>query len=252
MPMSRPISSASSMCWKAAATTAAGTCSMRRSSSVYGANTRDAVPHRGQCRPSAQPVRRDQEGERADGACLCASVRLPATGLRFFTVYGPWGRPDMAMWLFTDAILRGRADQAVQPRPYAARLHLYRRRGRSDGAPGRHARRRRTRPGRATRPIRPPARRPGTSTISATTVRSSIMDVVRPDRAGDRQAGKRANCCRCSRATFPETYADVDDLSARSASGPPHRSPTAFARFRRLVPAGLLQNAVGRPCNSLI
>lgn len=34
--------------------------------------------------------------------------RLPQTGLRFFTVYGPWGRPDMAMWLFTDAILAGR------------------------------------------------------------------------------------------------------------------------------------------------
>src|SRR5688500_7572907 len=34
--------------------------------------------------------------------------RLPQTGLRFFTVYGPWGRPDMAMWLFTQAILEGR------------------------------------------------------------------------------------------------------------------------------------------------
>jgi UDP-glucuronate 4-epimerase len=33
---------------------------------------------------------------------------LPATGLRFFTVYGPWGRPDMAMWLFTEAVLEGR------------------------------------------------------------------------------------------------------------------------------------------------
>lgn len=33
---------------------------------------------------------------------------LPATGLRFFTVYGPWGRPDMALYLFTDAILRGK------------------------------------------------------------------------------------------------------------------------------------------------
>jgi UDP-glucuronate 4-epimerase len=32
---------------------------------------------------------------------------LPQTGLRFFTVYGPWGRPDMAMWLFTDAVLAG-------------------------------------------------------------------------------------------------------------------------------------------------
>jgi UDP-glucuronate 4-epimerase len=33
--------------------------------------------------------------------------RLPMTGLRFFTVYGPWGRPDMAMWLFAKAILAG-------------------------------------------------------------------------------------------------------------------------------------------------
>ena len=33
---------------------------------------------------------------------------IPATGLRFFTVYGPWGRPDMAAWLFVDAILAGR------------------------------------------------------------------------------------------------------------------------------------------------
>ena len=33
---------------------------------------------------------------------------LPTTGLRFFTVYGPWGRPDMALFKFTDAILKGR------------------------------------------------------------------------------------------------------------------------------------------------
>jgi UDP-glucuronate 4-epimerase len=34
---------------------------------------------------------------------------MPTTGLRFFTVYGPWGRPDMAMWLFTKAILEGKS-----------------------------------------------------------------------------------------------------------------------------------------------
>lgn len=34
---------------------------------------------------------------------------LPSTGLRYFTVYGPWGRPDMSPWLFTSAILEGRA-----------------------------------------------------------------------------------------------------------------------------------------------
>jgi UDP-glucuronate 4-epimerase len=33
--------------------------------------------------------------------------RLPLTGLRFFTVYGPWGRPDMAPWIFTSKILAG-------------------------------------------------------------------------------------------------------------------------------------------------
>jgi len=33
---------------------------------------------------------------------------LPTVGLRFFTVYGPWGRPDMAMWLFTEAMLKGK------------------------------------------------------------------------------------------------------------------------------------------------
>ena len=33
--------------------------------------------------------------------------RLPLTGLRFFTVYGPWGRPDMAMWIFTQALFAG-------------------------------------------------------------------------------------------------------------------------------------------------
>jgi len=37
--------------------------------------------------------------------------RLPTTGLRFFTVYGPWGRPDMAVFLFTRAILEGRPIQ---------------------------------------------------------------------------------------------------------------------------------------------
>ena len=34
---------------------------------------------------------------------------LPTTGLRFFTVYGPWGRPDMALFLFTKAILEGKS-----------------------------------------------------------------------------------------------------------------------------------------------
>jgi UDP-glucuronate 4-epimerase len=35
--------------------------------------------------------------------------RIPTTGLRFFTVYGPWGRPDMALFIFTKAIIEGRS-----------------------------------------------------------------------------------------------------------------------------------------------
>jgi UDP-glucuronate 4-epimerase len=77
------------------------------SSSVYGANTQAAVRGGRQRRPSGQPVRGHQEGQRADGAHLQPPVRLPTTGLRFFTVYGPWGRPDMALFLFTRKILAG-------------------------------------------------------------------------------------------------------------------------------------------------
>jgi UDP-glucuronate 4-epimerase len=40
--------------------------------------------------------------------CYSHLYGIPTTGLRFFTVYGPWGRPDMALFLFTKAILEGR------------------------------------------------------------------------------------------------------------------------------------------------
>lgn len=77
------------------------------SSSVYGGNNKmpfaegDRVDN-----PMSLYAATKKSGE------LIANVyaglyRMPATGLRFFTVYGPWGRPDMAMWLFTEAIMRG-------------------------------------------------------------------------------------------------------------------------------------------------
>jgi UDP-glucuronate 4-epimerase len=78
------------------------------SSSVYGANTQmpfsasDNVDH---------PVSLYGATKKANELMAHAYAHLfavPATGLRFFTVYGPWGRPDMAMWLFADAILQGR------------------------------------------------------------------------------------------------------------------------------------------------
>jgi UDP-glucuronate 4-epimerase len=78
------------------------------SSSVYGANTKmpfsvhDNVDH---------PVSLYGASKKANELMAHTYSHLyglPATGLRFFTVYGPWGRPDMALFLFTKAILEGR------------------------------------------------------------------------------------------------------------------------------------------------
>jgi UDP-glucuronate 4-epimerase len=78
------------------------------SSSVYGANTR--VPFRASDNVD-HPLSFYGATKKANELMAHAYAHLfalPATGLRFFTVYGPWGRPDMAMWLFTDAIMQGR------------------------------------------------------------------------------------------------------------------------------------------------
>src|SRR5205807_2690666 len=77
------------------------------SSSVYGANTKlpfsvqDYVDH---------PISLYAASKKANELMAHAYshlYRIPATGLRFFTVYGPWGRPDMAMFIFAKAILAG-------------------------------------------------------------------------------------------------------------------------------------------------
>ena len=78
------------------------------SSSVYGGN--DKLPFAVEDRVD-HPVSLYAATKRADeliSETYAHLYRIPLTGLRFFTVYGPWGRPDMAMWLFTDAILEGR------------------------------------------------------------------------------------------------------------------------------------------------
>jgi len=78
------------------------------SSSVYGANTKvpfavgDPVDH---------PVSLYAATKKSNELMAYSYSHLyglPTTGLRFFTVYGPWGRPDMSPWLFTRAILEGR------------------------------------------------------------------------------------------------------------------------------------------------
>ncbi|MCZ8375099.1 MAG: NAD-dependent epimerase/dehydratase family protein [Beijerinckiaceae bacterium] len=78
------------------------------SSSVYGANTK--VPF-SEDDPVLHPVSLYAATKRANELMAETYAHLfgiPLTGLRFFTVYGPWGRPDMALWKFTEAILAGR------------------------------------------------------------------------------------------------------------------------------------------------
>ncbi len=78
------------------------------SSSVYGGNTKmpfsvhDNVDH-----PLSLYAATKKAGELMAHA-YAALFGIPVTGLRFFTVYGPWGRPDMALFLFTRAILDGK------------------------------------------------------------------------------------------------------------------------------------------------
>jgi UDP-glucuronate 4-epimerase len=78
------------------------------SSSVYGGNTQmpfsihDNVDH---------PVSLYAASKKANelmAHCYAHLYGVPCTGLRFFTVYGPWGRPDMALFIFTKAILEGK------------------------------------------------------------------------------------------------------------------------------------------------
>jgi UDP-glucuronate 4-epimerase len=77
------------------------------SSSVYGGN--ETLPFRVEDRVD-HPLSLYAATKKADeliSETYAHLYRLPQTGLRFFTVYGPWGRPDMAMWLFAKAILAG-------------------------------------------------------------------------------------------------------------------------------------------------
>ncbi len=78
------------------------------SSSVYGLNTRMPLsPHRGVDHPISLYAASKKSNEMMAHS-YAHLYGLPCTGLRFFTVYGPWGRPDMALFLFTKAILAGK------------------------------------------------------------------------------------------------------------------------------------------------
>jgi UDP-glucuronate 4-epimerase len=77
------------------------------SSSVYGSNTTMPFSVHGNVDHPLNLYGASKKANELMAHAYAHLFGLPATGLRFFTVYGPWGRPDMAMWIFAKAILAG-------------------------------------------------------------------------------------------------------------------------------------------------
>jgi UDP-glucuronate 4-epimerase len=78
-------------------------------SSVYGANTRMPFSEEDSASHPLQFYAATKRANELMAHSYSHLYSLPTTGLRFFTVYGPWGRPDMALFLFTKAMLAGEA-----------------------------------------------------------------------------------------------------------------------------------------------
>lgn len=79
------------------------------SSSVYGANTHTPFSVDDNADHPVSLYAASKKANELMAHSYSHLYGLPTTGLRYFTVYGPWGRPDMSPWLFTSAILQGRA-----------------------------------------------------------------------------------------------------------------------------------------------
>ena len=77
------------------------------SSSVYGGNTELPFSETDRVDNPVSLYAATKKSDELMSQCYSHLYRMPQTGLRFFTVYGPWGRPDMALWIFTKAIYAG-------------------------------------------------------------------------------------------------------------------------------------------------
>jgi UDP-glucuronate 4-epimerase len=149
--------------------------------------------------------------------------KTPMTFFRFFTVYGPWGRPDMALFKFTKAIARRRADRRLQQRQHGPRLHLYRRPGGIDRAADqcgarRHAGRGRQPLPRGALPRRQYRRGP-----------ADPVDGLYRRGSSARWASRRSRTsCRCSRAMSPPPRpARPNCWKALTGYASPHTPPSA-------------------------
>jgi UDP-glucuronate 4-epimerase len=77
------------------------------SSSVYGGNKTFPFSETDRVDNPVSLYAATKKSDELMSQCYAHLYRLPVSGLRFFTVYGPWGRPDMALWIFTKAIYAG-------------------------------------------------------------------------------------------------------------------------------------------------
>ncbi len=202
---------------------ASRTSSTRRAPASTARTTRCRSPRTRTSTTRSASTRRPRRPNELIAHSYSHLYRLPTTGLRFFTVYGPWGRPDMAPMLFTKAILAG------EP------IHVF-----NDGrmrrdftyvddivegvvAGAREAARRGTRPARRTR-----------STTSAITRRSSSRRSSR--RSSGCSAGRRSRTyAPMQPGDVPATYAAIDRLAAVTGFRAAHAARRRSRALRRVV-----------------
>ena len=94
------------------------------SSSVYGANTKLPFSVRDNVDRPISLYAATKKANELMAHSYSHLYRLPTTGLRFFTVYGPWGRPDMAIFLFAKAIIEGTRSSSLTTARCAATLPI--------------------------------------------------------------------------------------------------------------------------------
>ena len=199
------------------------------SSSVYGANTKlpfsahDNVDH-----PLSLYAATKKANELAAHA-YAHLYRLPVTGLRFFTVYGPFGRPDMAFFTFTRKILAGEPIEVFN-NGHHARDFTYIddivegvvRTADQIAAPDPNW--------DAARPDPASSTRPTGSIISATTIRSDLMDFIAAiEKATGREAKKVF--LPMQPGDVAKTFADIDDLARDVSFRPSTQLAEGIGRF---------------------
>ena len=185
-------------------------------SSVYGGNT--SMPfseHRG----ADHPLQFYAATKRANELMAHAYSHLfglPTTGLRFFTVYGPWGRPDMAFFTFTKAILEGKPIKLFNHGHHSRDFTYVDDIVGGRGARFRSGRRPKSYSGQAMPPIQPHRMRRSASTTLATANRCHSLIMLRPSRKQP-AAKPSASIFPCSRVMFPIHGPMSLTLSGRSA-----------------------------------